>query len=189
MRIDTPNLQPPASGDYQARISKGYGDPRGRIFLDEQRGTELENVRLEDCDRLIKAAAEIKAGILAYRAEMAAPHGRKHVHEGTCQLCGKPEDDALHADPEPVITDSDRTCDQANPDSGAWCHRSGDHGVHRDTNGEEWRTDAPAQVEFTSDSRRTTARCQQPGQHSRQLAGAVVDCDRPEHHEAASVAS
>lgn len=43
----------------------------------------------------------------------------------------------------PVITDSDRTCDQANPGTGAWCHRGGDHGVHRDTDGEEWRTDAP----------------------------------------------
>lgn len=38
------------------------------------------------------------------------------------------------------ITDSERTCDQANPLSGSWCHRGGDHGVHRDTNGDEWRT-------------------------------------------------
>jgi hypothetical protein len=40
-----------------------------------------------------------------------------------------------------------------------------------------------APVEFTSDSRLTSARCHQPGEHSRNLAGAVVDCDRPEHHE------
>jgi hypothetical protein len=45
--------------------------------------------------------------------------------------------------PEPVITDSERTCDQANPGTGAHCHRGGDHGVHRDSDGGEWRTDAP----------------------------------------------
>ncbi len=47
----------------------------------------------------------------------------------------------------PVITDSERTCDERNPDgSGEPCHRGGDHGVHRDTDGEEWRTDGPGGV-------------------------------------------
>jgi hypothetical protein len=41
--------------------------------------------------------------------------------------------------PEPVITDSERTCPHAN--NGEPCTRSGDHGVHRDANGDEWRTD------------------------------------------------
>lgn len=43
-----------------------------------------------------------------------------------------------------------------------------------------------AAVEFTSDSRLAPARCQQPGEHGPALAGAVVDCDRPEHHEPVS---
>lgn len=44
----------------------------------------------------------------------------------------------------PVITDSERDCDERNPDgSGEPCHRGGDHGVHRDSNGDEWRTDLP----------------------------------------------
>lgn len=51
----------------------------------------------------------------------------------------------------PVITDSGRDCDQANPVSGAWCHRDGDHGVHRDTDGEEWRTDLPGGVLLPGD--------------------------------------
>jgi hypothetical protein len=32
-------------------------------------------------------------------------------------------------------------CDQANPETGAHCHRGGDHGVHEDTDGVQWRTD------------------------------------------------
>jgi hypothetical protein len=156
MRIDTPNLQAPESGEYRVRIGKGYGDPRGSIILDETHHVELENVRLEDCDRLIKAAAEIKAGILGYRAEMAAPHGRAHVHEGTCQLCGKPEDDELHAEPAPVITDGgerrtdgaplseQHTCDQKNPQTGDWCIAPGNqHGHHWDTHDETWTTPEP----------------------------------------------
>ncbi|HEY5397845.1 MAG TPA: hypothetical protein VIL16_20855 [Trebonia sp.] len=50
---------------------------------------------------------------------------------------------APKAAPAPVITDSERDCDQAHPETGAWCHRGGDHGVHRDTNGDEWRADGP----------------------------------------------
>lgn len=42
----------------------------------------------------------------------------------------------------PVITDSERTCQQVNPDgSGEHCTRGGDHGVCKDSNGDEWRTD------------------------------------------------
>jgi hypothetical protein len=37
-----------------------------------------------------------------------------------------------------VITDSGRDCDQANPQTGAWCHKSGAHKTHRDTDGATW---------------------------------------------------
>lgn len=46
----------------------------------------------------------------------------------------------------PVITDSERTCDQANPASGAWCHLPAPHDDHRDTDGETWTTAAHAAV-------------------------------------------
>lgn len=40
--------------------------------------------------------------------------------------------------PRAVITDSERTCQQANPASGAWCHLPAPHTEHRDTDGETW---------------------------------------------------
>ena len=46
----------------------------------------------------------------------------------------------------PVITDSERTCDQQHPVSGAWCYRDGEHDEHRDTDGETWTTAAPSLV-------------------------------------------
>lgn len=142
MRIDSPDITPPASGDYRTRVSKGYGDPSGSIILDETTHLELERIRPEDCDRLIRALAEIKTGILAYREKSLLPHGDDHFYQGTCQLCGKPEDDELHAEAAPVIPPAERDCDQVNPDgSGEHCYRGGDHGVHRDSNGTEWRTD------------------------------------------------
>jgi hypothetical protein len=86
-------------GEYAVMVGKGYGDPRGTISLDEKWELTLDNIRVEDCDALIKAAAEIKEKVLAYRAELAVPHGRKHLYKGRCQLCGKPEDDELHDEP------------------------------------------------------------------------------------------
>ena len=43
-----------------------------------------------------------------------------------------------------AITDSERTCPEVN--NGEHCHRGGDHGVHRDANGDEWRTDGGPKV-------------------------------------------
>jgi hypothetical protein len=111
MHVIQPDPRPRESGEYEFRATKGYGDPRGYIMLDEERLLELRDVRVEDCDRLIKAAAGLKDRILALTAEMTAPHGRNHFYQGTCQLCGKPEADGLHADPEP--TPYDRAIEQA----------------------------------------------------------------------------
>ena len=46
--------------------------------------------------------------------------------------------------PAPVITDSERDCPEKNPASGFYCHRSGQHRIHRDSDGETWSTPAPA---------------------------------------------
>jgi hypothetical protein len=107
VRIDSPDPKPRDSGDYEIWISKGYGDPAGTITLDEEGDLVLRNITIGDCDRLIKAACEIKQKLTAYRAEMAAPHGRRHIHKGTCQLCGQPEDDELHAEAEPLDPPAD----------------------------------------------------------------------------------
>jgi hypothetical protein len=101
MQIDIPKPKVRDNGDYAAMVSKGYGDPHGTIALDENWEVVLDHLSVEDCDGLIKAAALIKEKVLAYRAEMGAPHGAKHLYRGRCQLCGKPEDDELHAEPKP----------------------------------------------------------------------------------------
>jgi hypothetical protein len=136
MRIESPQPKPIAEGDYYVHVTKGYGDPDAEIWLDEKGELRLNYVSLEDCDRLIKAACEAKEKIARYRAELATPHGRKHLYQGRCQLCGKPEDDELHA--EPVITCSERTCDAKHPETGDWCVLEGPHAQHSDTYGQTW---------------------------------------------------
>ena len=98
MQIETPRPCPRDTGDYSVWVTKGYGDPRAVIHLAESGTLDLRDVHVEDCDRLIRAAAQAKEEILRYQAEMSAPHGRVHLYQGTCQLCGKPEGDALHAE-------------------------------------------------------------------------------------------
>lgn len=97
MRIEKPDPKPRSEGDYETYVGNGYGNPTGDIYLDEQRTLRLNWLDEGDCDRLIKAAAAIKQRIIIARAEMTAPHGTRYVYQGRCQLCGKPEDDELHA--------------------------------------------------------------------------------------------
>lgn len=101
MQLDTPQPKPRTEGDYRVDVTKGYGNPTADIILDEKGDLRLQWVSLEDCDRLIKAATEAREKIARFRAEMAAPHGHRHFYKGTCQLCGKPADEAteLHAEP------------------------------------------------------------------------------------------
>lgn len=112
MRIDTPDPELCEEGDYGLLVMKGYGNPRAIITLDKKGDLELREVRLDDCDRLIRAATQAREKIAAYRAEMEAPHGRTHLHKGTCQLCGKPDADELHAEPKPLVI-SESTIEQA----------------------------------------------------------------------------
>jgi hypothetical protein len=97
VKIDTRAPEPRGHGDYYTRTQGGYGKPHGEIWLDEAGRFRLDYLSEDDCDRLIRAVAEIKPRVAAMRAEMAVPHGRRHLYRGTCQLCGKPEDDELHA--------------------------------------------------------------------------------------------
>jgi hypothetical protein len=106
MRLDTPWAR--RSGDYKVTVDRlQYGSPEAVIRLDEEGGLELARVTLDDCDRLIKAAAIAKQQVLAVRAEMAAVHGTQYVYSGRCQLCGEPEGHDLHA--EPAKAESDET--------------------------------------------------------------------------------
>lgn len=100
MRIDTPDPKPRTSGDYDIYVTSGYGSPTADIFLDEKGDLRLQWLDEGDCERLIRAAARALEEIRAYAAEMAVPHGRRRLYKGTCQLCGKPEDDDLHREPQ-----------------------------------------------------------------------------------------
>ena len=122
-------------GDLPVRMNPGNGDPFGIIEFGD---AELVIESDADAERVIKAAALS----IAMRKMIGAPHqfesdaypGARHGH---CLHCGMLSKWADH-DP-PVITDSERTCPEYN--NGEHCHRGGDHGVHRDANGDEWRTD------------------------------------------------
>ena len=112
MRISSPDPKPRESGDYDFYVTPGYGAPTADIYLDEKHDLALRWINLEDCERLIKAVALAADKLRVYRAQMAALHGRGRLYEGTCQLCGKPEDDELHAEPERLVI-SESTIEQA----------------------------------------------------------------------------
>lgn len=119
MKINTRAPEPRGDGDYYTRAQGGYGDPHGEIWLDEAGSFRLDYLSEDDCDRLIRAAAEIKPQVAALRARMTAPHGRDNVYKGTCQLCGQPGDDALHADTDSIIdAEDDGAPDCARPGCG-----------------------------------------------------------------------
>jgi hypothetical protein len=108
MRITRPNPEPREDGDY-CSFTNGvaYGKPYGSIKLDDAGHLRLDDITLDDARRLAKAAMRIEQELTAAHARMKAPHGGEHFYQGTCQLCGKPEDDELHAEPEPLkISDS-----------------------------------------------------------------------------------
>jgi hypothetical protein len=109
-------------GKINVRLNPGTHGQFAVIELAGTSGAALFIMEAADADALIKAAVEAKSLLLT--AQHYSPEQMAELNA-------------------PVITDSDRTCDQANPDSGAWCHRDGDHAEHRDTNGDTWRTDEP----------------------------------------------
>lgn len=138
LQLRNPEL---ADGDYPVYVngsgmrngSRGFGV----IQLDKLGRVDLTFDEPEEFDRLIIAASAAKQMLINART----PHDFHPGDDGTarCLDCGVHK--AHHL--EPVITDDERDCDQANPETGHGCQRSGDHGVHRDAYGDEWRTDEP----------------------------------------------
>lgn len=123
MRIDQPDPHPREDGDYDTYTTGGYGQPNATIFLDEERKLRLGHVTLADCERLMAALAKILPELVRYNYLLTVAHGRGDIYKGTCQLCGKPEDDELHAEPKPLAI-SDETIRQAK-----WL---GEHGAEID---------------------------------------------------------
>lgn len=50
---------------------------------------------------------------------------------------------AAKAEP-PVIPPAERDCPAQNPETAFWCHKSGPHKTHRDSNGDMWTDAEPA---------------------------------------------
>lgn len=98
MEVRTPRPSPIGDGDYKTYTDAAYGNPYGTIHLADGYALDLADVHVEDCDRLIRAVSTVREQLLRFQAQAAAPHGRKHLWHGTCQLCGRPEDDELHAE-------------------------------------------------------------------------------------------
>ena len=98
MRITRPEPEPRDNGDYRTYVNGiAYGEPYAMIYLDEAADLRLDGITLDDARRLAKAAVQAEQELSAAHARMTAPHGSDHFHKGTCQLCGKPEADELHA--------------------------------------------------------------------------------------------
>lgn len=167
MRIHTPSPKPRDDGEFEVRVNPGDGNygPFAMIALSENSETEICLDDLDDARRLVRAA--VKALRRLEASVKGEPHPYRG-DACRCDTCGQTRAAAIHAapaadpayrltakgyvalgeggvlfpagcDPDaPVITDSERTCQQANPASGAWCHRSGPHAEHRDTDGETW---------------------------------------------------
>jgi len=117
MQIWQPGYQVRDDGDYAVTFNPGNDRPFAIIDLSGDRGTALVIQSPEEADRLIRAA--VKA---------------KRLLDPPVTGC-----DCMADAP---ITDSERTCTEASPVTGAHCHRSGEHTTHRDTDGGTWTTDA-----------------------------------------------
>lgn len=132
MRFDTSTRVAP--GAIIVTVNPGNERPFATIDFDSSHYLRLHD--LADFDEIIKAAVDGKRRLEAtLEGELHPFQPDPHCY---CEVCGQLKNSDLHA--EPVITDSGRTCDQANPASGAWCHKSGEHTEHRDTDGETWTT-------------------------------------------------
>ena len=104
MEIRRPDPQPRTEGNYDVYVNGiAYGKPYASIKLSEDNQLRLDDITLGDALRLAAASAQVAAELTAAHARLGAPHGGDHFWKGTCQLCGKPEDDELHAEPEPEL--------------------------------------------------------------------------------------
>ena len=144
-------------------------EPYAEIVFTDGPGAAILVDGPADCDRIIRAAVDAKRKLMAAVIPHAFRDGEGKHWE--CRECGVHEGHHIDA-PAPVITDGE-----------PWTRAGVAAAI----------VPAPATVtEFTSDSRLVkTAACTQPEYHGAGLLGGKpnmpVLCDRPEHHEPASV--
>ena len=120
MRIHVPAPRPRDEGEFQVRVNPGdpVHPPFAIIALSENSSTEICLDDLDDARRLVRAACE------ALRKLEASTKGDAHEYRPggeRCDECGQGEYSDIHA----VITDSERDCDEVNPDGGWNCNEQG----------------------------------------------------------------
>jgi hypothetical protein len=101
MQIIERGSYPRSTGDYTVELNPGRGNPFAQITLDEDGLLALNMLSVDDCDRMIKAAAEAKALLIEHAHDKDKPHEYRAVRGEVCLVCGKPEDEhGQHPYPE-----------------------------------------------------------------------------------------
>jgi hypothetical protein len=103
--------------------------------------------------------------------------GRGFCTECSPGRCGRYE--TAKRLPEAVITDSERDCQEKNPESGFYCYRSGQHHFHRDSDGKTWTTHAAAAAQpqwctYQAEDGRACARPAHPADEPHAGADGIV---------------
>lgn len=93
MQIIERGHYPRATGDYTVELNPGRGRPFAQITLDEDGKLALNMLSVDDCDRMIKAAAAAKALLIEHAGDKDKPHQHHAARGDTCLICGKPEDE------------------------------------------------------------------------------------------------
>lgn len=91
MQVITPGAWPRDDGDFAVDVNGGKGKPFATIYLDEERRLKLNMQSVDDCDRLMKAAAAAKNLLIEHAGDKDKPHGY-YASYGPCLICGQPQD-------------------------------------------------------------------------------------------------
>lgn len=156
MQIRTPRAQL-RDTDFGIRLNGGRGEPFATIELDENYETEIVVESLGDCDRLLRAAAAAKALLIEHADDKDKPHKYRAPAGKPCLVCGKSENEPLHAGPAiegtvvkrgehpyPVPCRATTLIKDGMGGTTAYCTREAGHGgLHHDGPAAEWG-DEPA---------------------------------------------
>jgi hypothetical protein len=102
MQIMERGHYPRSTGDYAVKLNPGRGVPFAQITLDERGELALNMLSVDDCDRMIKAAAAAKTLLIEHAGDKDKPHEYCAPRgDEVCLVCGKPEDEhGQHPYPE-----------------------------------------------------------------------------------------
>ena len=91
MQIMTRGHYPRDTGDYTVTLNRGRGNPFAIITLDESGSLQLNMLSVDDCDRMLKAAAAAKALLIEHAGDKDKPHEYRAPAGKPCNICGRSE--------------------------------------------------------------------------------------------------